>query len=57
MPTHKLIRSDDEIDRVLNWAVARVKEDSRQPGESYEDGIIIMLNWLTGEFNVAPDEG
>ena len=50
----KTVRTDSEISRVENWALA--------PGENSQDaefreGGLALLYWLIGESRVAPDEG
>ncbi len=51
-----IARSDDEIARVENWAVEGVDEGTRYPGMSYEQGIVDVLQWLSGDSDHAPDE-
>ncbi|KKN90037.1 hypothetical protein LCGC14_0231500 [marine sediment metagenome] len=48
-------RSDDEIDRVANWANEGQDQGTHYEGKSYEDGLVAMLNWLTGDDDDAPD--
>lgn len=50
-----IIRSQEDIDRVLNWAAEGIDGGSEFPGMSYEQGIQDMHAWLTGESNVPPD--
>lgn len=53
---HNFIRTNEEIDRVLNWAHEGRAQGGRYSGMSYEDGMIDMLDWLTGIAEEAPDE-
>lgn len=51
-----VIRSEDEINRVENWAVEGIDQGSRYAGMSYEQGIVDTLNWLRGDDDHAPDD-
>jgi len=51
-----VVRTDDEIARVENWAVEGVDYGSRYHGMSYEQGICDILQWLRGDSDVAPDD-
>lgn len=53
----EVVRDEDEIARVENWAVEGVDEGTRYPGMSYEQGIVDMLARLRGDNDIAPDEG
>lgn len=53
---HNFIRNDEEIDRVLQWAIDGNAKGTRYAGMSYESGLIDMLDWLTGITDVAPDQ-
>ena len=52
-----IVRSKEEIDRVLDWAIEGQDQGSRFPGMSYEDGIRETIDWLTGYSDDAPDGG
>jgi hypothetical protein len=51
----QMVRSDEEIRRVEQWAVEG-SEHSHYPGQSYEDGIIATLEWLRGDTDEDPTE-
>ena len=51
-----VVRTEDEIARVENWAVDGINEGSRYPGMSYEQGIQDTLMWLRGDNDHAPDD-
>ena len=55
MPKPTIIRSEDEINRVLNWADEGVEDGSKFPGQSYESGIKAMYEWLVGDTEDVPD--
>ncbi|MFC4678690.1 hypothetical protein [Desulfovibrio legallii] len=50
-----IVRTQQEIDRVLNWAAEGIDNGTKFAGMTYEQGITDMHMWLTGETNVAPD--
>lgn len=52
----EIVRTETEIDRVLNWAAEGVEQGTRYSGMSYEQGILDICDWLTGHSGVAPDE-
>lgn len=54
---NEIIRSDAEISRVVGWAFEGRAKGSHYVGMSYENGIMDMLDWLTGVSEDAPDEG
>lgn len=54
--SYLIVRSEKEIDRVLNWAAEGEDEGTHFRGMSYENGIRYMWNWLIGESDEAPDE-
>lgn len=56
MTEYRNTRTDEEINRVLNWVAEGLDEGSHCPGASYEDGIHAALNWLFGFFEDAPDD-
>lgn len=51
-----IVRTQEEIDRVLNWVAQAEDEGSHYGGMSYEQGIRDMHDWLVGESDCAPDE-
>ena len=51
-----IVRSEQEIARVENWAFAALDEGTHFAGMTYEQGLIDMLEWLRGDTNNAPDE-
>ena len=52
----KVVRHEEEIARVENWAMEGIDEGSKFPGMSYEQGIVDVLEWLRGDTDHAPDE-
>lgn len=52
----QIVRSEEEIARVENWAIEGVNQGSRLSGMSYEEGILEFLMWLRGDNDHAPDE-
>lgn len=52
----EIVRTEEEVNRVLNWAAEGVEQGTRYSGMSYEQGIQDMCDWLTGHSGVAPDE-
>lgn len=51
-----IVRSEEEIARLENWAAKGFDEGSHYPGMTYEQGIMDTLSWLCGDNDVAPDE-
>lgn len=51
-----IVRTEQEIARVENWAFAGLDEGTRYVGMTYEQGLIDMLEWLRGDTDHAPDE-
>lgn len=51
-----IVRSEAEIDEVLNKASEAFDEGSKYPGMSYEDGIRAFAEWLFGDTNDNPFE-
>jgi len=52
----EIVRSQSEIDAVYESAMEGVSQGSKFSGMSYEEGIIAMLAWLTGDSNDNPME-
>lgn len=51
-----VVVTDEEIDRVENWANAGISKGGRYRGMSYEEGIRDTLMWLRGDSIHPPDE-
>ena len=54
----KIVRTDEQIDRVEKWAIRDLPEDRsryERPYHDYEQGVIDTLEWLRGADNFAPD--
>lgn len=51
-----IVRTEEEIARVENWAVEGYDMGTRFAGMTYEQGIMDMLRWLVGDDDHAPDE-
>ena len=51
-----IVRSEEEIARLENWAAKGFDEGCHYPGMTYEQGIMDTLSWLCGDNDVAPDE-
>jgi hypothetical protein len=53
----KVIRTDDEIERVEAWAMEGQEQvaGSRYSCMTYEDGMLEILQWLRGDIDAAPD--
>lgn len=52
----EVVRTDEEIARVENWAFVGVDQGSHYAGMSYEQGIMDALMWLRGDADHAPDQ-
>ena len=52
----KVVRTNEEIERVENWAVEGADAGGRYSGMSYEFGILDLLYWLRGDNDQAPDQ-
>ena len=48
-------RTEEELYRVLDWAMSGQNEGSRFCGMSYEDGVVYTLDWILGRSDLAPD--
>lgn len=51
----EIVRSETEINRVLDWAQEGEDQGTRYAGMSYEQGIKAMYAWLVGDEDAAPD--
>ena len=49
-----IVRTDKEIDDVLNKAADAIEDGSVYPGMSYEQGIQAFADWLFGDTEDAP---
>lgn len=49
-----IVRSDKEIDDVLNKAAEGIEDGSVYPGMSYEQGIQAFADWLFGDTGDEP---
>lgn len=52
----KVVRTEEEINHVMNWADEGNNEGTHYAGMSYEEGITDALSWLCGDNTHAPDE-
>jgi len=53
---NKIVRSTSEIEAVYGEAMNAESEGSKFSGMTYEQGIIAMLDWLTGRTDSNPME-
>ena len=52
-----VVRTDDAVSRVMNWAEESVNMgSSHYPDLPYEQGVFDVLMWLYGSSDIAPDE-
>lgn len=51
----EIVRSQEEIDRVLDWVREGKEKGSHYAGQSYEMGIEDTIYWLLGDSDDAPD--
>jgi hypothetical protein len=51
-----IVRTQKEIDRVLNWVAEGEEKGSHFSGMSYESGIRAGIEWLLGETDERPDQ-
>lgn len=58
MASQEVIRVDDqELEDVLNWAVAHCREGSTEhPDGTYEEGVADCIRWMLGAIKTRPDE-
>lgn len=52
----KIVRSQEDINIVLDKAMEGIEEGSVYPGMSYEEGIQAMYDWLVGNTDDTPFE-
>ncbi len=53
---YRLVRTDEEIDNVMNKALDASVEGSKWPGMSYEEGIDAAIRWIVGLADEDPME-
>lgn len=56
MSRRTIVRTDDEINDVLNQAADGINDGSQYPGMSYEDGIQAFALWVFGDTDDKPFE-
>lgn len=49
-----IIRTEEEIDEVMNFAAQGEDEGTQYPSASYEEGIRAMYEWLIGDTDCPP---
>lgn len=55
MGAYEVVRSDEEVDAVLNIASAQSERGgSAFPGMTYEQGVDEGIRWLTGQHDDVP---
>lgn len=52
-----IVRSDEEIEKVLDWCHEARREGSHYSGQTYEQGLRDMYAWLIGDSDDDPSEG
>lgn len=52
----EVVRTDKEIEKVLDKAIDGVAKGSKYPGMSFEEGVREMYDWLTGDQDEPPLE-
>jgi len=52
----EVVRTDEEINRVLDKVMEAQQKGSKYRGMSFEDGIREMYDWLTGDQDEPPME-
>ena len=45
---YTVVRTEEEINRIMDWAYDGVENGSKYSGMSYEEGIVTILDWLAG---------
>ena len=50
-----MYRSQEEVDRVLNWADDALESGTRYHGETFEAGVAQGIRWVIGDSNEPPD--
>ena len=50
----KIVRTQEEIEQVLNWIAEAFDAGTHYPAMSYEDGIDDMFRWLVGDSEDMP---
>ena len=49
-------RTQEEIDRVMEWAAKGQDEGTRLPGLPYEAGVVQTIGWIFGDQNEFPGQ-
>lgn len=50
-----IVRDEEQIERVRDWAQDAVCEDRTDYDLTYEQGVYDMAMWLLGQMDEAPD--
>jgi hypothetical protein len=52
----EIVRTDEEIEKLEAWALEGIygPGGSHYSGQSYEEGIIVALDWLSGRRDESP---
>lgn len=53
---YQIVRTKEEIDKVLAWVHEVLHEGSHYPGMTYEQGIDAFWLWLVGDTEDDPSE-
>lgn len=56
MVDYTLVRDAEDITRVMEWAMDGISRGTNLPGMTYEEGVVAMLDWLTGVTDDPPDD-
>lgn len=56
MSSQKIVRTDDEVDTVIEECYNSEAEGSKFPGMSYEQGVKAGIEWLVGDSDQNPME-
>ena len=51
-----IVRTDQEIERVINWTMEADQNGSHYSGMTYEQGVRAMYDWLIGDEDEPPDQ-
>ena len=55
-PLERIVRTQEEINEVMQWAEDALDQGTHYAGMSYEEGITAMYNWLMGDNDDRPDD-
>ena len=50
----ELVRTDQEIRDVIQWCFEANDNGSHYAGMSYEEGILVAIDWITGVSDDSP---